>query len=223
MFNLIKKDQKSDYKTVLDYWFAGDPKKINYMPRVELWFWPSAKTDKLMTEKFGELLKDAENGKLDSWKTEMKSGLALVILLDQFSRNIYRGTSKMFSNDNKANAVAKELISREFEFYKLSFCEKVFVFLTFGHSEDLEANKLGYDLIASAASVLPKSQIEFALDSVLAAKQNYEEILKFGRYPYRNELLGRESIEEELIYLKKVGSQAKKVKSLEESTSDKGV
>ncbi len=86
-----------DPQTVLDFWFGKDPSQITNQ---QLWFKIEQKRDDLIKQKFGAYLAAAETGDLEHWEAEKKSSLALIIVLDQFSRFVYRGTAKMFSNSS---------------------------------------------------------------------------------------------------------------------------
>ena len=200
----------ADYQKIIDYWFAGDPKKADYKPPGKLWWGSTPEIDEYITTNFGQMLQDADDGKLESWKAEMKSALALIILFDQFSRNIHRGSGKMFATDAKAQVLAKDLIQRK-EFLDLAFCEKFFIYLVFEHSEVLETNNMALNGLTQEASLLPESNRGFATAAIQHAKEHNEVIVRFGRYPHRNELLGRQSTGEELEYLKDASGFAKQV------------
>ena len=193
----------ADFRNIIDFWFGGDPKCEEYKHQQQLWFKISHETDELIRDEFADLLRDAEDGKLDFWKSDLHAGLALVILFDQFSRNIYRGTEKMFANDQKAVCLSKELINHQPGFNDLSDAEKFFVYLSLLHSEDIETARTAVDAIQLLAENCPEKQKTNFFKYLSNSKIHYELLLKFGRYPHRNMLFGRESSEEELEFLRK--------------------
>ena len=194
-------------ESVLKFWFGEDLSLLNspnYQHNPSLWFKPTWETDELIKEKFNDLFNQAENGKLDhDWLQQPKSTLALIILLDQFSRSFYRGTSKMFTNDLKALQLAVNLSEEEEKFANFSHIEKFFVFLTLSHSEDMSYAQKALtgcqELAKECFNVHKKNFIKYS-HSIIDACQI---LTSFGRYPQRNELLGRTSTRYEQIFLKK--------------------
>ena len=152
------------YQEVFKFWLGDDFACFNeetYMHKPQLWFKLNKNTDEQITELFGTLLKQAESNRLsDEWTSEYRARVALVIVFDQFSRNIYRGTSGMFKNDHAALSLALELISDKTLFEKLSSIERYFVYLPLLHSEDLGLAKQSLDAfeqLANEATTLQKS------------------------------------------------------------------
>lgn len=145
-------------------------------------------------------MKQAERGELDDWTKEAKSCIALIILLDQFSRNIYRGTSGMFKNDAKATSIAKELIKRP-DFDQLASVEKLFTFLCMCHYEDAATVKQALELIQQLSEQVSPAKRPSYIQSYESFKTHYDLLARFGRYSHRNALLGRESTPEEIEFL----------------------
>jgi uncharacterized protein (DUF924 family) len=190
------------YKEILKYWFGelnenGMPKEQKY----DLWFGKSEETDKYLTDEYKDLLESAKRGELDDWKNEPDSLVALIVLLDQFSRNIYRDTSGMFAADSQALELAK--LSLDFE---IPTIYKVFTYMPFMHSEDLEEQNRCVELFEDLVDKTDGEAKESVKNNLDYAIQHRDIVEKYGRFPHRNEILGRESTSEELEYLAKPGA-----------------
>jgi uncharacterized protein (DUF924 family) len=191
---------------ILDFWFGKLTDDTQYpKEHAKMWFMKSEQTDRLIHQNFEIDLQKAAQNKLDSWKETAKGALALVLLLDQFSRNIYRDTPKSFAQDSKALETALEAIHKGLD-KKVRPIQRVFFYLPFEHSEDLEMQKqsvaLCNDLVKTAPPELEKVCTSFK-DYAL---HHFEIIQKFGRFPHRNKILGRPSTPEEIEFLKQPGS-----------------
>ena len=172
---------------VLTFWFDElSPKQ---------WFAKDNNLDKAITVRFSKLLKAAEQCELMHWRTTAQGRLAEIIVLDQFSRNIYRDQAQAFANDPLALALAQEAISQEYD-KKLSDQQKAFLYMPFMHSE----SKLIHQ---QAVELFSQTSLEYNLEFELKHKVIID---KFGRYPHRNELLGRPSTDEELAFLQQPNS-----------------
>lgn len=193
------------YQEILNFWLGEDLYSETYIHKPQLWFKLNRNTDEQLTELFGGLLSRLESDQefANDWSADYRGRVALVIVFDQFSRNIYRGSSDMFKNDSKALALALELISNSTQFENLSPIERYFVYMPLIHSEDLDLAKKSVDAVeklASDAGALQKSHYHKYLQS---AKTHYDLLQRFGRYPQRNLLLERESSPDELDFLVK--------------------
>ncbi|NOH22206.1 DUF924 family protein [Vibrio europaeus] len=172
---------------VLDFWFNElEPKD---------WFVSSSELDKIITSRFEDLLNVAAQSELFTWRESAKGRLAEVIVLDQFSRNIYRNTPKAFAQDPLALALAQEAISLGLA-QELETKQRSFLYMPFMHSE---------------SAIIHQQAVE--LFNVTGMENNYEFELKhkviidrFGRYPHRNDILGRASSPEEVEFLTQPGS-----------------
>jgi len=132
--------------SVLTYWIgdaAKDPAAAQ--ARSKLWYRSSAKADAALTTQFGEILHLAEQQALRHWQNSVQGQLALIILLDQFSRNIYRGTAHAFANDSQALAIASQLVLAN-QHLSLTPIEQVFVYHPFEHAEDLATQQQSVQL-----------------------------------------------------------------------------
>ena len=175
---------------ILDFWF-GDSSALEYEKPKEFWFQSSPQFDQNIKNRFESYYYEGLQGKLDHLCQTPKGTLALVIMLDQFPRNMFRGTPKAFGSDNKALEVSKEALARGFD--KALFpLQKMFLYLPFEHSENLEDQKKSVNLFKTLG-------IQQALDYAL---EHHLIIARFGRFPHRNAILGRKSTSSELDFLK---------------------
>ena len=174
---------------VLNFWF-GEPGSPDYDSVKPFWFSGGPSLDREITEKFKEAYKLALSGSLDSLAETPEGSLALIILLDQFPRNMFRGQPQAFSSDSQALKFAKNAISKGFD-KKMNSVQKMFLYMPFQHSEDLK------DQVASV-------ELAKGLDSpgtLNYAQKHYDIIKEFGRFPHRNQTLGRENTPKENTYL----------------------
>lgn len=175
------------YQEVIDFWFKElEPKQ---------WWVKDSDFDQMIETRFGELYKQASAGELYKWRETAEGSLAEVIVLDQFSRNIFRGKPESFASDPLALGAAQFAISKGFD-TQLIKQQRVFLYMPFMHSESklihVEAVKLFEAL---------------GIESNLEFEHKHKVIIdRFGRYPHRNEILGRKSTDEELAFLKQPGS-----------------
>lgn len=193
---------ESSIQEVLTYWF-GDLQTADDYPQKQskLWFGGGAVVDQEIRDRFEHLVKAAINHELDDWKQSPRGRLGLIILIDQFSRNIYRGTPKAFAGDLLAQELALEGLFLQ-EDQKLFPIERVFFYLPFEHSEDLKIQKLSVSVFQELSISAPASMASIFKSFVDYAFRHYEIIKRFGRFPHRNFIMGRESTLEEWEFLK---------------------
>lgn len=187
---------------ILDFWFGPlHPSGLCAKERHTLWFSTNADTDAQCRKKFGDHLIQARAGRLNHWK-ETDDGLtALIVLLDQLSRNIHRGTPEAFSADPAALALALEAIAAGRD-KTLAPIYRAFVYMPLEHSENLVLQAQCVSLFEALAMAVPDEQMaSFAR----FARAHHDVIAKFGRFPHRNEILGRASTVQEIEHLKKHG------------------
>ena len=170
------------------------------MPRAE-WFRKDADFDALIAGRFGTLVEQALKAGLASWAHRPDSALAQVIVLDQFTRNIFRDTPRAFAGDALALAAAQAMVARGDD-VALPPLRRVFAYLPFEHAENEAMQHESLRLFAALT----------AADASLASFEDYarrhaEVIERFGRFPHRNAVLGRESSVEELAFLEQPGSR----------------
>lgn len=182
-------------RDVLDFWFGDDPQA--WQP--DRWFRGQYTMDGVIQTQFRATLDIALTGLLDSWATTPDGALALVIVLDQFSRNIHRGTPRAFAGDAKARSIADAAI-KAFADRAVTPVQRVFLYLPFEHSEDLEDQDRSARLFGSLAAY-PTLE-----ECVTSAYQHRSVIAQFGRFPHRNAILRRKSTKAERAYLATPGS-----------------
>lgn len=183
---------------ILDFWFGSRPDAIAEHGK-KLWFAKDAATDAIIRAQFLPSYELAVAGELDAWRGTAKSSLALVILLDQFPRNMFRGQPRAFASDGLAREVASQSIERGFDLM-LEPVERAFLYLPFEHSETLADQQRSLDLFAALA------EHEGLQEMVRYAQLHYDVIERFGRFPHRNAILGRESTAAEQAFLAQPGS-----------------
>ena len=175
------------YEEVLNFWFEQlEPKQ---------WWVKDEALDKLIAQRFGAVHAKAINGELFSWRTDIRGRLAEVIVLDQFSRNIFRNTPLSFAYDGMALVLSQEAIALN-QHQTLLPVERSFLYMPFMHSESLAIHEDAVKLFADNGI---ENNYQFEL-------QHKTIIERFGRYPHRNAILGRESTEEERTFLQQPNS-----------------
>jgi uncharacterized protein (DUF924 family) len=183
---------------VLDFWFgaAGTPEQGTER---EFWFRKSAAMDASIRERFGSDVEAALAGKRDGWARGARGTLALILLLDQFTRNIFRDTLRAFAGDAKALALASGLVKAG-EDRSLGPLERWFVYLPFEHAEALAMQQESLRLFGQLAA-------EGHGDALIWAQKHHDVIARFGRFPHRNAILGRASSADETAFLEQPGSR----------------
>jgi uncharacterized protein (DUF924 family) len=152
-------------------------------------------------ERFQRLLEQAGRGERDHWAHSPRSRLALIIVLDQFSRSIHRGTARAYAQDPKALALALEGIAIGHYAALETPWEKTFFFMPLGHSEELTHLEAALRLAQELVEQGPAERRRILEHSAAQARGHRDVIARFGRHPHRNAVLGRRSTPEELDYL----------------------
>jgi len=202
------KHEKGRQEEILGYWFGelkeSEAPSSNYY---KIWFAKRIEIDQYIKTTFEDDLELAVGGKLKSWKNTPRGILALIILLDQFSRNIYRGTANAFAQDSLALEICLRGIEKGFD-KMLHPVERLFFYMPLEHSEDLEIQRksVEYFFMMEKLYPTPPSLASMASEFRKYAEMHYVIIERFGRFPHRNEILGRESTTEEIEFLKQPGS-----------------
>lgn len=177
---------------VLAFWFGPDRSS----PRKE-WFQKSDAFDAACLP-FAEARSAALRGELDDWAATPQDALALLILLDQLSRNLHRGSPDAFAGDAKARSIARAAIANGFD-AALTPIERMFIYLPFEHSEDLADQDESVRLFETLRPALSDNTIDYA-------HRHSDVIRRFGRFPHRNAALGRISTPDEEQYLSEPGA-----------------
>lgn len=188
----------SEADRVLEFWF-GREDEPGYGEFREAWFRKDQAFDDEVRERFGDLYEEAASGALDGWRDDARSCLALVILLDQFPRNMFRGDPRTHATDGKALEISKYAVDRALD-RELPAFKRQFLYMPFMHSEDLEDQRRSVELFEILAGV-PGST-----DVTSYAVSHMEIVERFGRFPHRNEVLGRTTTPEEAEFLGQPGS-----------------
>ena len=170
-------------KDIVDFWFADECRKC--------WFNATNEIDKMIRERFETIWEDARDNKLKSWMDTAEGCLALVIILDQFPLNMYRGQADSFSTEASARFVARHAIEQGFD-QGMSREEKAFLYLPFMHSENIEDQNESIALFERAGMT----------DNLKWATHHRDIVRSFGRFPHRNNILGRVNSPEEDAYLR---------------------
>ena len=190
-----------DAEDVLDFWFAdaaSGPEAVERRNRV--WFAGGAPFDRECTERFAATLEAAASGELDNWTDSPRGRLALIILLDQLSRNIYRGTAAAFRHDDRALASCKDGIAQGHD-KQLAPFERSFFYMPLEHAEDREAQALSVRLFETLVKESPEEWRARLKADAGHARRHRDVVEEFGRFPHRNAVLGRDSSPAERAYL----------------------
>ena len=183
---------------ILDFWF-GPPSSPRYGPSHPEWFRKNPSFDAEIRERFGAAIETALAGGFADW-TAPRAALARVLLLDQFTRNSFRDSARAFAGDPLALATAEASIARGDD-RALIPVERWFMYLPFEHSEDLAKQERG---IALCTRLRDETGLA---DPLVWVEKHAAVIRRFGRFPHRNAVLGRESTPEEIDFLARPGSR----------------
>jgi uncharacterized protein (DUF924 family) len=182
---------------VLEFWFSEQSRP--------LWFEQNAAFDEEIRSRFGVNVAAACLGELDYWVRAVDSSLALVLLLDQFPRNIHRGTLRAYAGDVRARNTADTAIERGFD-RRTPLDRRFFFYLPFEHSENPKDQVRSVALFRRWAEEHHGAAREQALEQMKYVLRHQEIVERFGRFPHRNTVLGRESTADEVAFLKEPNS-----------------
>lgn len=171
-----------DFRSVLDFWFEAANRRC--------WFRSTPAFDRLIRERFEAVWKVARDGQLDTWEDSPEGALALVVVLDQFPLNMYRGTALSYSTEAQSREVARRALAAGFD-VRLNDEQRAFLYLPFMHSENLSDQDRAVELFERAG-------LE---DNLRWARHHRDIVRRFGRFPHRNALLQRENTPEESRWL----------------------
>ena len=183
----------STAEEVLDFWFGREGEE-GYGEFREAWFTKDPEFDREIRDRFEPVYEEAASGKLEDWKSDLHSCLALIVVLDQFPRNMFRGDPRMYATDELARAAARHAVDHAYD-RELSPAQRLFVYLPFEHSENLEDQRRSVELFRGLS-------VEMGSEDLLGYAVRHMEIVeRFGRFPHRNEILGRATTPEEVEFL----------------------
>jgi uncharacterized protein (DUF924 family) len=192
----------TEAQQVLDFWF-GPPGDAGYAESRAAWFRKDAAFDAEIARRFGALVERALAGGIDDWvtqPTEPLPALARILVLDQFTRNLFRGSARAFAGDGLALHAARALVACGAD-RTLTGVQRQFVYLPFEHAEDLAHQRTALQLFQQLARDEPARA-----DLVDWAQRHLDVVARFGRFPHRNAALGRTSTADELRFLQTPGS-----------------
>ena len=184
-----------DYGAVLDFWF-GAPGTLHYGKTRAEWFKKSDEFDALIRRRFLTVYEQAAAGTWAHWRDSPLTLLAQIIVLDQFPRNLFRDSPRAFATDAMALDAAKRMVASGWHL-RLNAVERQFSYLPFEHAEDLDAQRTCLQLFGALGNA----------DLLQWAQKHYDIVARFGRFPHRNAVLGRESTAEESEFLQQPGSR----------------
>jgi uncharacterized protein (DUF924 family) len=193
-------------QTIKNYWFGSkqDDAAIA-QDRSKLWWAKNENTDQYMRERFTAYVTKAANHELDAWATTAEGLLTLILLTDQFPRNIYRGTPQAFAFDTLAFTWCNKGLAAKSQ-YTLRPIERVFFYLPLEHSESLADQERSVMLFGELVEQADATHRQTFEGFLRFAQRHYDVIKRFGRFPHRNQILGRASSLEETLFLQEPGS-----------------
>ncbi|HWK84560.1 MAG TPA: DUF924 family protein [Caldimonas sp.] len=186
-------------RAVLDFWF-GEAGCEAFGTQRKAWFAKDAAFDRLVAERFGAQIERALRGELEAWAAAAPGALARILLLDQFTRNAFRGDRRAFAGDAQALAAASAMVGSHLD-EELPPFMRAFIYMPFEHAEGLAMQDEAVRLFMRLAAASPelRNMLEYA-------RRHRAVIARFGRFPHRNAILGRLSTADELDYLAQPGS-----------------
>ncbi len=183
---------------VLEFWFGREGEE-GYGEFREAWFLKDPDFDREIRDRFETVYEEAAAGELEAWKEEARSCLALIVVLDQFPRNMFRGDPRMYATDGLALATARHAVEHAYD-RELPPFQRMFVYLPFEHSEDLEDQRRSVELFRRLAEEMGSEEL------LVYAVRHFQIVERFGRFPHRNEILGRRTTPEETEFLREPDS-----------------
>ena len=188
-------------QTVMTFWFGNEPLTPQQATLLKSrWFQANADTDYDVERRFGKLVGVARQGGLARWADAPQTLVALVLLLDQFPRNLYRGTANAFRSDDQSLALAKHALANDF-LRDLSPIQAVFALMPFQHTESIDDQYRGVQAYEALAESVDEAWQPTLENFTGFARRHLAVIEQFGRFPHRNAALGRASTSAEEAYL----------------------
>ena len=185
---------------VLAFWF-GEPASAAYGRERPEWFRKDPAFDEAIRTHFGDLVQQARAQQLQEWARQPAAALALLLVCDQFPRNLFRGQADAFALDARALGLARDVVAHGWDVTLLPL-QRWFVYLPFEHAEDLAMQQEALRLFRQLGADDPARA-----DLLQWAQKHHDVIARFGRFPHRNDALGRTSTEEETRFLAEPGSR----------------
>ena len=197
---------RSWFVPVLQFWF-GD---VDSLGRSDVmhsrrWFMKDEAFDRELADRFGDTYADVRGGLREAWLDDPRGRVAYVIVLDQFARNMFRATARAFEGDRQALAAAVEGVARHDD-VALTVSERSFLYMPYMHSEDIGMQERSVALFTELAADAPSELRGSMVAAVQYAEKHHEIIARYGRFPHRNTVLGRQSTPEEIAFIAQPGS-----------------
>jgi uncharacterized protein (DUF924 family) len=199
-------ENHSESTEVLHFWFGEDCNNPDWTEDNRRWYSGGGDFDCIIRERFARRVEQALAGDLVNWERSPGASMALIILLDQFTRNIFRGSPRAFEGDERARSMLKAALIRGFD-HSLSYKERCFIYMPLEHSESLADQQRCVELFEALLSEAPAAYHANIGSSLNFAIKHRDIIREFGRFPHRNETLGRMATPEEIRYLADGGAR----------------
>ena len=191
---------------VLDFWFGPlDENGCASDEKAAHWWKKSAQFDAEVRDRFGPLHDAVAKRECETWLETARGTLAYVIVLDQFSRNMFRDTARAFETDPQALAAARHGVERGFD-RELALAERGFLYMPYMHAEDRDSQARCVHLFTDFVASAPEAEREKLSNNIQYAKAHQDIVDRFGRFPHRNVILGRTATADEVEFLKQPGS-----------------
>ncbi len=189
-------------QAVLQFWL-GDALELGWpsASRSKLWFGGGATLDDMVRERFGALVEQAMQRGLADWEAHPMDCLALILLLDQFTRNVYRGQARAFAGDARAQALVADALARGWD-DAMPLAGAVFLYMPLMHAEDIALQDECVRRFERLLLRAPAERVKDLQGNLDFARQHRDIMLQFGRFPYRNATLNRKSSAQEEAFLR---------------------
>lgn len=184
---------------ILQFWF-GEATDGELPSGADLWFGRSLRVDRTIERRFGKLVEKAKAGSLDAWAASPRGRLAVILLLDQFPRNIFRDTPEAFAADEKALALCLDGLDEEMD-KALGPLERAFFYMPTMHAEDLDMQLTSVEVFEELVESAPPEHRAACEGFLKHARRHRDVVERFERFPHRNAILGRSSSSEEAAFL----------------------
>jgi uncharacterized protein (DUF924 family) len=202
----ISEPLAAEAQALLDFWFGDATDDVEVATKqASLWWSKKPEVDATLAERFGDLCERARNGELESWKETPRGRLAVIVAIDQLSRNIHRESADAFSEDRRALRLSIEGVEAGDDLH-LRPIERVFLYMPLMHAEDIGAQAKSVELFERLLQAVPESQKKVFEGNLRFAIAHRDIVQRFGRFPHRNGVLERTSTAEELEFLTQPGS-----------------
>jgi len=197
------KEKNLQPKTVLEFWFGGpDPQAADLEERIDFWFAAGPEDDAMIQQRFDAAVGDALSGQLNPWRDSPRGRLALIILLDQLTRCLYRGTPDAFVGDAAASALSAGAMDSGMD-GKLGILERAFLYMPLQHAEDIDLQARSVAAFESLLKETLGDGLRTQMKRFFASAKTHRGIIeRFGRFPHRNHTLDRECTPQEIEFLR---------------------